>query len=88
MCPHCGSVEWDTREASGRGTVHSWILSHHPTKQDDLPRIVALIDLEEGVRLVSNLREVAVHDVRNDMPVEVMFANVEGVTLPQFRPVT
>jgi uncharacterized OB-fold protein len=47
---------------------------------------VALIDLEEGVRLVSNLQGLAVDDVKNDMAVEAVFADVDGVTLPQFRP--
>jgi uncharacterized OB-fold protein len=86
MCPHCGSVAWEAQEASGRGTVQSWIVSHHPTKPDDAPRIVALIDLEEGARLVSNLQDVEVADVTNDMAVEVVFCEVDGFTLPQFRP--
>jgi uncharacterized OB-fold protein len=87
MCPNCGSTEWVTQEATGRGTVHSWIVSHHPTRVDDLPRIVALVQLPEGVRVVSNLQEVSPEEVRNDMEVEVMFAEIDGVTLPQFRPV-
>jgi hypothetical protein len=87
MCPNCGSLEWTTMAASGRGTVHSWIVSRHPTHADDVSRIVALIHLDEGVRLVSNLREVAVEDVHNDMEVEVIFAQVDSVKLPQFRPV-
>jgi uncharacterized OB-fold protein len=87
MCPNCGSLEWTTMRATGRGTVHSWIVSRHPTHADDVSRIVALIQLEEGVRLVSNLREVAVDDVRNDMEVELVFAEVDSVKLPQFRPV-
>jgi uncharacterized OB-fold protein len=86
MCPNCGSLEWDGLEASGRGTVHSWILARHPGGRDDDPRIVALIDLDEGVRLVSNLVDVAVGDVKNDMAVEVTFADVDGMTLPRFRP--
>jgi uncharacterized OB-fold protein len=86
MCPHCGSVEWTVAEASGRGTVLSWIVSHHPTEADDLPRIVALVELEEGVRLVSNLAEVEADRVENDMAVEVMFVDVDQVKLPQFRP--
>jgi uncharacterized OB-fold protein len=67
--------------------VQSWIVSHHPTEPDGLTRIVALIDLDEGIRLVSNLRGVSVGEVRNDMPVEVDFVDVDGVRLPQFRPV-
>ena len=69
----------------GRGKVQSWIVSRHPTEPDDAPRIVALIDLEEGVRLVSNLQDVEIADVENDMPVEVVFADIDGFTLPQFR---
>jgi uncharacterized OB-fold protein len=86
MCPACGSVEWDVEELSGRGRVHSWIVSHHPTQPDDAPRIVALILLEEGLRLVSNLDGVEAEDVVNDMDVEVAFVEVDGVRLPQFRP--
>jgi uncharacterized protein len=87
MCPNCGSLDWDRREASGRGTLHSWIVSHHPNEPEGAPRIVALVDLEEGVRLVSNLIGVPVGEVRNDMPVAVTFAEVGGVMRPQFAPV-
>jgi uncharacterized OB-fold protein len=86
MCPECGSVEWSATEASGRGTVLSWIVSRHPTETDDMPRIVALIELEEGARLVSNLVELNSDQVENDMAVEVIFADVDRVRLPQFRP--
>ena len=86
MCPVCGSLEWTVQEACGRGTVHSWIVSRHPSDPDELPRIVALVELEEGVRLVSNLHDVDSAQVANDMAVEVVFKEVDGVTLPQFRP--
>ena len=85
MCPACHSLKWTTRQASGRGTVYSWIVSHHPTEADELPRIVVLVDLEEGVRLVSNLQGVAPSDVRNGMEIELCFDEFDGVTLPQFR---
>jgi uncharacterized protein len=86
MCPVCGSLEWTVQEASGRGTVHSWIVSRHPSVGDDLPRIVALVELEEGVRLVSNLQDIDPAQVANDMDVEVVFRQIDGVKLPQFRP--
>jgi hypothetical protein len=86
MCPRCGSLEWDDQELAGRGRVHSWIASHHPTEPDDAARIVALIELDEGVRLVSNLQDIDSEDVENDMAVEVVFMDVDGVRLPQFRP--
>ena len=88
MCPVCGSTEWDTVESSGRGTVHSWIVSHHPSRPDDDPRIVALVDLDEGTRLVTNLVDVDPSAVSNDMAVTVTFRELDGVKLPQFRPAT
>jgi uncharacterized protein len=87
MCPACGSLEWDVQELSGRGSLHSWILSRHPTAPDDMTRIVALVELDEGVRLVSNLSEVDAAEVENGMLLEVVFAEIDGVVLPQFRPV-
>jgi hypothetical protein len=86
MCPVCGSIEWDSVESSGRGTVHSWIVSRHPSSADDAPRIVALVDLEEGTRLVTNLVDVDPSAVRNDMAVTVTFRELDGVKLPQFTP--
>ena len=70
MCPHCHSLEWDAIEASGRGTVYSFVMPRHPP----LPffedgYIVVLVELEEGVRLVSNLVDVAPDDASIGMPV-------------------
>ena len=64
----------------------AWIISKHPTLPDENPRIVALIELEEGVRMISNLQEIALANVVLGMPVEVFYAEVKGATLPQFRP--
>ena len=55
MCGECHSVEWDTQESSGHGHVYTWIVSHHPTKPDAEPRIVVLVELDEGIRFVANL---------------------------------
>jgi uncharacterized OB-fold protein len=88
MCPKCGSVEWGVQELSGNGTVYSWIVSRHPTQPDDNPRIVAVVELAEGLRLISNLREIDPANVHNGMPVQVTFADVDGIKLPQFRPAT
>jgi uncharacterized protein len=86
MCPACQSLHRSTSEASGRGTVYSWIQSRHPTEPDAEGRIVALVELEEGVRLVSNLRDTALDDVRVGMEVEVVFDDLGGFVAPQFRP--
>ena len=63
MCGNCGSLEWDTQEASGRGRVLTWLLSRHPNAPDENARVVVLVELDEGVRVVSNLV-----DVPNDDP--------------------
>jgi 3-oxo-4,17-pregnadiene-20-carboxyl-CoA hydratase alpha subunit len=86
MCPKCGSTDWLIQELSGRGVVYSWIVSRHPSEPERSPRIVALVELEEGPRLVSNLQDVAAAQVVTGMPVELAFAEIDGVRLPQFRP--
>jgi uncharacterized protein len=86
MCGRCRSLEWDTVESTGRGTVYSWVLSHHPTEPDAEPRIVVLVDLAEGVRLVANLQGVPSSEVATGLAVEAFVAEVGGVMLPQFRP--
>ena len=88
MCPHCLSIEWDAIEATGRGTVHSFVMPQHPQFPFmDYPYIVALIDLAEGVRLVSNLIDIEPENAWIDMPVEVSFTEFDdGFVLHQFRP--
>ena len=87
MCPHCLSLAWEAQESAGRGAVAAWIVSKHPTQPDANPRIVALIDLAEGVRMISNLEGIDSSKVRLGTPVELFFAEVNGQALPQFRPV-
>jgi uncharacterized OB-fold protein len=89
MCGNCGSLGWDTQEASGRGRVLTWILSRHPNQPDADARVVALVELEEGVRVVSNLVDVPNDDPYaqyDDMEVGVDYREHEGVTLFVFRP--
>ena len=88
MCPSCNSLAWDAVEASGRGTVHSFVMPQHPPFPFmEYPYIVALVDLEEGTRLVSNLVDIAPEEASIGMPVEVTFAEFEGdLVLHQFRP--
>ena len=88
MCPSCHSLQWRTERASGRGTIHSWVIPRHPSPEPgQQPPIVILVELEEGVRLVSNLCETKPEAVRNGMAVEVCFIDVDGgARLHQFRP--
>ena len=86
MCGDCHSVHWQPTAAGGRGRVHSWIVSKHPTLPDDDPRVVVLVELDEGVRVVSNLVDTDPADVRNEMPVSLCFRTYGDTKLPQFRP--
>jgi uncharacterized protein len=89
MCSECRSLEWDTVEASGRGTVYSFTVNHYPqVPAFDYPLVVVLVELEEGTRVISNLLDVAPEDVEIGMPVQVEFVQFdEELTLPQFRKV-
>jgi len=87
MCPNCNSLEWTTLQCSGHGKVHSFVVVHQPQIPGfRYPLPVALVDLEEGVRIVANLQDVAPESVRIDMPVEVQFVEVEkDFVMPAFR---
>jgi uncharacterized protein len=90
MCPHCRSLEWDYIVASGRGTVYSHVVHHYPPMpQFGSPHNVVLVDLEEGVRFVSNLVDVANEDVKIGLRVQVRFTKIDDdYVLPQFELVT
>jgi uncharacterized OB-fold protein len=85
MCGNCGSLASDAAESSGRGHVVSWISSLHPNRPDDEPRIVVLVQLEEGTRMVSNLVDAPDAGPYEDRPVQVEFRELDGVVMPYFR---
>ena len=90
MCPVCHSVHRQEARLSGRGEVYSWIIPRHPPALGFAqPPVVAVIQLEEGIRLVSNIVGVADDQVAVGMPVEVQFEpTVGGYAVPVFRPRT
>ncbi|WP_217168478.1 bifunctional MaoC family dehydratase N-terminal/OB-fold nucleic acid binding domain-containing protein [Streptomyces sp. AC512_CC834] len=87
-CPECNSLEWDTVEASGRGHVYSYVVNHHPRHPAfDFPLVVAVVELAEGTRLITDLTGVAPEDVAIDMPVVLDWLDADpDLTLPVFRP--
>ncbi|MFJ3226339.1 bifunctional MaoC family dehydratase N-terminal/OB-fold nucleic acid binding domain-containing protein [Streptomyces sp. NPDC086783] len=88
-CNACGSPEWDTVEASGEGTVYSYVVMHHPPfPAFDPPYAVGLIELAEGVRMVSDVVGVPYDEVRIGMPVRLRFERCdEELVLPLFAAV-
>jgi uncharacterized OB-fold protein len=88
ICPYCGSDRLHWVDASGRGTVYSYTIVHRAPVgfTDAVPYVVALIDLEEGVRLMSNVVDCTPSDVQIGERVEVVFEDVTPeISLPKFR---
>jgi uncharacterized OB-fold protein len=90
-CADCRSTDMEWTGVSGRATLYSWIVVRHPVPREvyagDVPYVVALVDLEEGVRMVSNLEGCAPEKVESGMPLEVVFqAGQGGFVLPKFVP--
>jgi hypothetical protein len=81
------NAEWVA--ASGRGTVHSWTITHHafhPGFKADLPFTLLTVDLEEGVRMQAQARGIVQEELRVGLPVKVGFERVkEDLTLPVFE---
>ena len=97
MCPDCHSLDHEWAAMSGRGTVYSFVIARHAVhpairELEQLPYNVCVIELEEqaGLRIVSNVLDVAPEDIRIGMPVEVRFVpapNDPAVVLAMFVPV-
>lgn len=88
MCPACQAQETEWLPASGQGKIYSWVVVTHPVAEvlvDQVPYVVGLIELAEGVRVVGNVEGCDPATVVPDMPVEIFFEDVGGLRLPNFR---
>ena len=89
MCAACGSWRWEWARSSGRGRVFTWTVVEralHPAFEEACPYAPAVIEMEEGVRILSQVTDCPPEDLEIDLPVEVVFESVtEEVTLPKFR---
>lgn len=90
ICPHCHSPEVGWRRASGRGRIASYVISHRaiPGVRDHAPFVIALVELDEGVRLMSILIDVEPDPahVHLGQSVEVDFELRGEQHVPVFRP--
>ena len=88
VCPHCFSMESEFREAPLGGTIHAWTVCHHPFNfffKAQAPYIVALVDMDAGVRVNAPLRGVDAAGLRIGQKVRLQFEPVsQEVTLPFF----
>jgi uncharacterized OB-fold protein len=88
ICPHCHADRLSWIVASGRGTIYSYTVAHQAFGMfaDEVPFIVAIIELEEGVRMMSRIIDAPRERVAIGLPVQVTFETVgENMILPYFR---
>ena len=92
ICANCWSDDIEWKSCSGRGHVYSYSICHkrgRPSVTDDAPDIVAIVELQEGVRMTSNIIGCDAADIRIDMEVEAVFQPVsEDYTLILFQPIS
>lgn len=89
MCAECSSMTWTWERSSGRGSIFTWTVTAmplHPAFKGATPYAPVVVEMEEGVRIVSEMVDTKPEDLRIDMAVEVAFEAVtDEVTLPKFR---
>lgn len=90
LCTRCKAEALSWKPSSGKGVVYSYtIIRRAPSKafKADVPYVLALVQLEEGVRLMTNIVGCAPEAVRIDLPVKVVYDDVTPeFTLPKFSP--
>ncbi|CAM5777898.1 MAG: Zn-ribbon domain-containing OB-fold protein [Pseudomonadota bacterium] len=89
LCPHCHSDALEWSDARGTGSIYSFTVARRPAGpafKADAPYVVAVIDLDEGARMMTNIVTDNVDAVRIGQRVAVQFdAVTDEVTLPKFR---
>jgi uncharacterized OB-fold protein len=89
FCPKCASRDVSVVRASGRATLYSYVIHHRAAPGFTPPYSIAVVELEEGPRMMTNIVEVeqTPQALQLDMPLEVTFQRMsEEISLPMFRP--
>jgi uncharacterized OB-fold protein len=88
MCPWCHSLGFAWVELAGTGAVYSYAVLHHPQHPAfTYPLVAALVELDEGIRLVTNLVHVDPAEIRIGMDVRVIFEpTANDMAVPVFEP--
>lgn len=90
FCPTCWSEAVDWEEASGRASLHTWSVVERndlPPFRDRVPYVAAIVELDEGPRMETNVVDCAPEELAIDMPLEVAFRDEgDDLTVPVFRP--
>lgn len=89
FCPHCSSCDVEVFQASGRGKVHTFIISNYKTPGFSPPFSIAVVELDEGPRMLTNIVgcEQTSKTIRMEMPVEAIFEPMtDEISLVKFKP--
>lgn len=90
LCRECLAVEHEWTPVSGKATVYSFVVQHRPATPafaDDVPYVVAVVELSEGPLLLTNIVGCAPDEITAGMPVEVTFVDAtDEITLYPFKP--
>lgn len=89
-CPRCLGDAWHREPARGDAALVSWVVYHqsyHPAFQQRLPYTVAVVQLAEGPRMISNIVGVAAAQLRIDQPLRLVIEDDGGLAVPRFTPV-
>ena len=88
-CEKCSSFNWSWERSSGKGSLFSWTIIHralHPGYAEELPYAAVIVEMEEGVRLVTRLVDIPHDALELGLSLEVEFEDVaDGITLHAFR---
>ncbi|MCY3672026.1 MAG: OB-fold domain-containing protein, partial [Alphaproteobacteria bacterium] len=87
--PYTGSRNVSVFEASGKGALYSYVINHRPAKGFEAPYAIAIVQLPEGVRMMTNIVECeqTPEALELDMPLEVCFEKIDDdISLPLWRP--
>jgi len=89
LCPACASSATDYVRASGRGQVYTFTVTHQnqaPGFRDELPYVMAYVELDEGLRILTNIINTPPGEVKIGLPVEVVFEDIdEDLAIPKFQ---
>lgn len=92
LCPACLSAQTEYQRMSGRGTVYTFTVTYQnqaPGFRDELPYVMAYVQLDEGPRILTNIVNTDPQTVKVGMPVEVVFEDFdEGLAMAKFQRVS
>jgi uncharacterized protein len=88
-CPQCLASEWQRDDAKGHATLVSWVVYHHayhPAFKARLPYSVAVVQLDEGPRMISNVVQADLAALRIDQRLRLLIEDENGTAVPRFAP--